>query len=346
MIRPLLLRPRLRRSPFRPARAAGGGPVFVPVDHDPFAGSGDAPSSDTGSARPLTIRGVGRQALPPAPADDASAQPTLSTPIAGSAPTLGPSFAPSQDTAPTASAPPTAAAPADVPPGNLSYDEAFPSPTSHPGGALSNSSDDGYLSGAAKGTATALVKAASDIPGMFGSAMDMGDYLVARAQAKITGQPLDDVLAAQAAERKASADNPGWSRYLDPRNFLPSGQQIAAPVLAQTGEYVPTSETGRLAHSRRRGCSGQSRLRWWGQGAAAERGRRCRCAGRNRHHEGSALRPWRWPDQCSYSRGGVVEVRQRSWAGRGRFRSPQQGADRRSDDPECAGKQGCRAHPG
>ena len=126
---------------------------------------------------------------------------------------------------------------------------ADPTPTAPAPGVLSNSSDDGYLSGAAKGTATALVKAAADVPGMFGSAMDMGDYLVARAQAKITGQPLDDVLAAQAAERKASADNPGWSRYLDPRNFLPSGQQIAAPVLAKTGEYVPTSETGRLAQT-------------------------------------------------------------------------------------------------
>ena len=230
-------------------RFVGGGPVFVPVDHDPFAGSGDAPSSDTGGARPLTIRGGGRQAPPAAPADDVPSRPTLGTPIAGSAPTVAPGFASSQPATSTASASPTPAPNADVPSGSMSYDEAFPSPTPHPGGALSNSSDDGYLSGAAKGTATALVKAASDVPGMFGSAMDMGDYLVARAQAKITGQPLDDILAAQAAERKASADNPGWSRYLDPRNFLPSASQIAAPVLAKTGEYVPTSETGKIAQS-------------------------------------------------------------------------------------------------
>ncbi len=240
--------------------SGGGGLQLVPVDHDPFAGASDrdTPAPYTGGDRPLTIHG-GRQAPPPpvtATADVAPASRPSLAPIAGAAATLPDGFSPSADagrpvaadTPPPAPAPSSAATRAPAPVG-ISYEDAAAADTANPGGVLSNATDDGYLSGAAKGAGTAIIKGMADIPGMFGGAMDLGDYLVARGQSKITGQPLDDILADQAKERKASADNPSWTRYLDPRNFLPSGGEIAAPVLAKTGEYAPTSEWGRVAQA-------------------------------------------------------------------------------------------------
>lgn len=235
--------------------SGGGGLQFIPIDHDPFAGQSDrdAPAADAGEARPLTIHG-GRQA-PPAPATVAAdgtpaPRPSLAS-IADSSAMLPDGFSPSPAAGRATPAVPSedvARPPSPAPKSaGISYEDAVTPPSPNPGGALSNGSDDGYLSGTAKGVGTTLLKGLSDVPGVFGNAMDMADYFAARAQAKITGRPADDVLKEWADAKAASAANPSWTRYLDPRNVLPSGQEVAAPVLAKTGEYVPTSEPGRLA---------------------------------------------------------------------------------------------------
>ncbi|MDX7949564.1 hypothetical protein P7D22_00015 [Lichenihabitans sp. Uapishka_5] len=119
-------------------------------------------------------------------------------------------------------------------------------PSGGAGGALANSPTDSNTSGFLKGAGTAVIKGLSDIPGIFGGAMDTADYLVARAQAKITGRPVADILKEQADLKEQSAADPVF-KYADPRNWLPSGEQIAAPVLAKTGEYKPDSELGKAA---------------------------------------------------------------------------------------------------
>ena len=119
-------------------------------------------------------------------------------------------------------------------------------PAGGAGGALANSPTDSNTSGFLKGAGTAVIKGLSDIPGIFGGAMDTADYLVARAQAKITGRPVADILKEQADLKAQSAADPVF-RYADPRNWLPSGEQVAAPVLAKTGEYKPDSELGKAA---------------------------------------------------------------------------------------------------
>jgi len=117
----------------------------------------------------------------------------------------------------------------------------------HPNGIDSNSPDDTWLSSVNKGLDTTLIKGLAHIPGVFGDVMDLGDYLLARGVSKFSGRPLEDVLAEQDAARKASANNPSWTKYLDPRNIFPSGAEIAAPALDRMGEYVPQSPGGKLA---------------------------------------------------------------------------------------------------
>ncbi len=227
---------------------APSGPTLIPVDHDPFAEDAPAPSSDT--PRPLTIRGS-RQA-PTSPA-------TMDTPIGGSAAVLPAGLSSSRaapaDDAPAPDPTPDAAPDADVPPGSLTFDQAFPLPTSHPGGVLSNTRDDGYLSGAAKGAATAAIKGVGDSVGAVGGLSNLADYLIARAEAKITGKPVDQVLAEHAETRQrvqADMNQSALGRLAvatDPTNVLPAPSDVSGPILARTGEYVPTSEPGKIAQA-------------------------------------------------------------------------------------------------
>ena len=124
--------------------------------------------------------------------------------------------------------------------------------TPHTAGVLSNAPDDGYLSGALKGLGTAAIKGASDAAGFVGGLGSLTDYLMARAEAKITGQPVEAVLADLAKakqDQQQHALSLGLPSWTDPRNVLPGPDTISAPVLKQTGEYVPTTEPGRLAQA-------------------------------------------------------------------------------------------------
>lgn len=107
-------------------------------------------------------------------------------------------------------------------------------------GGLSNSSDDGFLSSAAKGAATAGIKGIANSIGTIGNLGNFADYLIGRAHSTITGRPFEEVAADLAARKAASA------RVTDPSRVLPTGEEVAKPILERTGEYKPESLAGRL----------------------------------------------------------------------------------------------------
>jgi hypothetical protein len=131
-------------------------------------------------------------------------------------------------------------------PAVISYEDAVGGGTPHPGGVLSNAPDDSYASGIAKGTGTAAIKGLSNSMGFAHGLGDLTDYLLARAHSKITGEPVESVLEGY---KKARQLQPELLQKIDPMNVLPSPQAIAKPVLNLTGEYVPTSEPGRIAQA-------------------------------------------------------------------------------------------------
>jgi hypothetical protein len=113
-------------------------------------------------------------------------------------------------------------------------------------GALSNASDDDYLTSGAKSLGTAAIKGLAHTTPVTWAA-DTGnfaDYVLARVHSMATGRPIEDVLADFAKRRAATGAN-----AIDPSQILPSSQQVAAPVLNQTGEYQPTSELGKMGQA-------------------------------------------------------------------------------------------------
>ncbi len=125
---------------------------------------------------------------------------------------------------------------------------AAPSPS-----VLANSADDGYMSGALKGAGTAAVKAVGNATGFVGGLSNLADYLMARGESAVTGQPVDEILADLARKKRdqqaGSIAGPTVARLSDPRNVLPAPADVSDPILAKTGEYRPTSEAGRLAQA-------------------------------------------------------------------------------------------------
>lgn len=116
---------------------------------------------------------------------------------------------------------------------------------------LQNRPDDTLASGAGKNLATSSIKGLSHIPGAGGDARDMANYVLGRVQGWIQGRPSDQVL-----KENADKDSDLW-RTIDANPVLrtnplvnlfrlPSGADIARPVLQQTGEYKPTTPEGRL----------------------------------------------------------------------------------------------------
>ncbi len=129
-----------------------------------------------------------------------------------------------------------------------------PRPQPDPG-PLSNAPGDGWLSGAAKGAGTAAVKAVGNVAGFVGGLSGLEDYLIAKGQSVVTGKPIDQVMADLAARRaKTEADMSQsplgrLASASDPTKVLPSPDDVSGPILAKTGQYVPTSEVGRLAQA-------------------------------------------------------------------------------------------------
>ncbi len=122
-------------------------------------------------------------------------------------------------------------------------------------GPLSNAPGDGWLSGAAKGAGTAAVKAVGNVAGFVGGLSGLEDYLLAKGQSVVTGQTVDQAMADLAARRaKTEADMSQsplgrLASASDPTKVLPSPADVSGPILARTGQYVPTSEVGRLAQA-------------------------------------------------------------------------------------------------
>lgn len=138
---------------------------------------------------------------------------------------------------------------------------AAAAPAQRPG-ILSNAPDDSLLAATGKNLATGAVKGLSDIPGMPGNLNSMVGYLLDRAESGITGKPLADVQAANAAKianfQADRADNlrsvfgaPAGNALsmLPSAQSFPTGAEIAKPTLNALGEYRPDTPFGRAIQS-------------------------------------------------------------------------------------------------
>ncbi|MDR3487099.1 MAG: hypothetical protein P4M05_19605 [Bradyrhizobium sp.] len=119
-------------------------------------------------------------------------------------------------------------------------------------GPLTRTADEGFASGAAKGLATGAIKGVGNAVGFAGDIGNFSDYLLARGESAITGKKTDDILNEIRDSRKGDK-NDSWLHRLvkaiDPRNVLPSGQDVSGPILARTGEYVPETSAGRIGEA-------------------------------------------------------------------------------------------------
>lgn len=127
-------------------------------------------------------------------------------------------------------------------------------------GALAASPNDTLLGAGLKNVDTGIIKGAGDVVGMPGNVGSLAGYLLDRGESYFTGRPLEEVQAknamAEAASRKQQSDF--WNGFgpigrmiggIPDASTLPTGSQVAAPILARTGSYVPTTEAGRMLQS-------------------------------------------------------------------------------------------------
>lgn len=259
------------RGQSSPKWAARGGGITI-GDQMYFAPEGRVVRN-----QPKAAAGAG---VPPTPSPDTSASPAgdpdgeaLLNQFLGKAPTLSSAPAGTSQAAAapadvadpegeallkqfvTPAAPSPSAAPkiAFVDPNNpiplkpISALDSAAAPAAAPG-PLANAAGDSTVSSIAKNVATGAIKGAADVPGFAGNIGNLADYLVARGDHLFTGTPTDQTMASlQAARQPAPGDSflHRLVKMTDPRNLLPSGQDISNPVLAQTGQYVPTTLAGR-----------------------------------------------------------------------------------------------------
>lgn len=113
---------------------------------------------------------------------------------------------------------------------SLSYEEAMGG--NKPSGMLSRGPDEGYLSGLTKGAATATIQGLAQIPGMFGNLRETSKMLSGKAL-EAMGVPREEI------ERNRQL-------YSGPADLMPTGAEIAKPILGLTGEYEPESYAGKL----------------------------------------------------------------------------------------------------
>ena len=153
-----------------------------------------------------------------------------------------------------------AAQPAPSAPGGLLSDADVGIAPSTTTGALTNTGDEGYVSGAAKNVATGAIKGAGDAVGFAGNMGDLADYLVDRGEqgvrylagnSKLFDQIQSDNAAALQKTKQLEQQTPLGSLVAktDPRTVLPDGAGVSAPILARTGNYMPDSYAGQLMQS-------------------------------------------------------------------------------------------------
>lgn len=192
--------------------AAFGNPASPSAPSAPSAPASDYSSMFPGEEPPLTVRAHDK--APPPEKDDLS---DWDAAFSGGAPGKGP-----QPAAPS---------------------------TPNTTGPLANAPDEGWLSGLAKGAGTATIKGLSNIPGQIGNLGNFADYLVARGESAITGKPYEQVAQEQQVRRVQMEAASPLLKFTNPSNVFPTGAEVAAPILKQTGEYVPTTEAGRMAQA-------------------------------------------------------------------------------------------------
>jgi len=133
-------------------------------------------------------------------------------------------------------------------PSDIADAEEIAKTTPHPNGILSNSGDDSWASGAAKGAGTALIKGAANLPGQFGNIREFGHVLSDNAYGGIrslaTGETWDE-----ATKKWREARHKGEKEFGSLQKYMPTGAELAEPTLERTGEYVPETVGGKMAQA-------------------------------------------------------------------------------------------------
>lgn len=134
---------------------------------------------------------------------------------------------------------------------------------------LSNRATDTDTTGTLKNIGTTAIKGLAHIPGFAGDLSDLSKYLMARVHSGITGIPVEELQRREQEFEQRKADFGRRNLGLSIPG-VPSGPDIAAPILAQTGEYHPTTEWGRIGAAA--GETGLSMLGPGGLGRALRSG--------------------------------------------------------------------------
>ena len=140
-------------------------------------------------------------------------------------------------------------------------------------GVLAAAPGDGAATSIAKNVGTGLVRGVGDAAGVVGNTKGLADYLLARGRSAVTGQPVDQVMAQQAANQQAMEQNATpigkLAAYINPLNWLPTSEGTANKLLSQTGEYVPQTEAERMVQTGARTVTGIAGPGSIGAGAGA-----------------------------------------------------------------------------
>ena len=113
-------------------------------------------------------------------------------------------------------------------------------------GVLANTPEDGTISSALKAAGTAAIKGASALPGSLGDIRDLVGYLYARALSPSSHEEAVERMASiQDYWKQQGEKGGGLGAAVRAFQALPTGADVAAPILKETGEYVPQSDVGR-----------------------------------------------------------------------------------------------------
>jgi hypothetical protein len=153
----------------------------------------------------------------------------------------------------------------DVPAASSSSDGWEDIPKQKPAGLLDRKEGDGWLTGALKGGATAVMEGVADIPGAVGNIREANKFLSDRVGMPIAAGVVNAVRyplgydTISTDDLRAARDR-GYEKIDDKnsdiRNWFKTGDQIAAPVLEKTGKYEPDSTVGKMAKTAVRAVTG------------------------------------------------------------------------------------------
>lgn len=130
--------------------------------------------------------------------------------------------------------------------GSVEYDTSHRASDAPPG-ILTRTEDDGWMSGAAKGAATATMRGIAGIPGMIGNTRDFGRYLADRSL-KFMGDTPEQIAENRKNHSSYIDDALDWvGEKTGIRPRAPNTDTFAAPVEEYTGRYDPESQIGRIS---------------------------------------------------------------------------------------------------